>query len=226
MNDRVAVVAGAGGEVGRAVAVALHASGHKVVGVDRSAAGLDELPDGVAREVADPTQQAGAKSVIDRIADSVGAPEVLVNVIGTFAMGDALQTTPDQLQLMVDVNLGAALWLSQSVAPYMQERGSGTIVHVTARPGLDPTAGMAAYSASKAALAQLVRLLDVELRPSGIRVNAVAPALIDTVRNRGFVPDDVMAHAVSPKAIADVIAFLASDSAAPVSGAILPAYGN
>ncbi len=65
---------------------------------------------------------------------------------------------------MIDVNLGAALWLSQAVAPHMRQRGSATIVHVTARPALEPTAGMAAYSVSKAALVHLIRVLDVELR--------------------------------------------------------------
>ena len=67
--------------------------------------------------------------------------------------------------------------------------------------------------------------LDLELRPYGIRVNAVAPQLIDTASNRASLPADVIAHAEAPEAIAEVIAFLVSDAAAPVSGAILPAYG-
>ena len=69
-------------------------------------------------------------------------------------------------------------------------------MHVSARPGTDPTAGMAAYSLSKAALSHLVRVLDLELRPHGIRVNAVAPQLIDTPLNRTLFPADVLAHAV------------------------------
>jgi hypothetical protein len=105
---------------------------------------------------------------------------VLVNTIGTFHPGEALTATPEDLRLMLDVNLGAALWLTQAVAPYMRGRGSGAIVHVSARPGSEPTAGMAAYSVSKAALNHLVRVLDLELRPLGIRVNAVAPQLLDT----------------------------------------------
>jgi NAD(P)-dependent dehydrogenase (short-subunit alcohol dehydrogenase family) len=107
----------------------------------------------------------------------------------------------------------------------MQQQGSGAIVHVTARPGIEPSGGMAAYSVSKAALAYLTRTLDIELRPHGIRVNAVAPQLINTPANRAALPDEVIAHAVAPDAIAGVIAFLVSDAAAPVSGAILPAYG-
>ncbi len=160
--------------------------------------------------------------VIDRIAAEVGPPGVLVNTVGTFRLGDALATTPETLKLMLDVNLGPALWLSQAVAPHMRQQGSGAIVHVTARPGLEPASGMAAYSVSKAALAHLTRTLDLELRPHGIRVNAVAPQLIDTASNRASFPADVLAHAVAPEAIAEVIAFLVSDAAAPVSGAILP----
>jgi NAD(P)-dependent dehydrogenase (short-subunit alcohol dehydrogenase family) len=78
---------------------------------------------------------------------------------------------------------------------------------------------------SKAALVHLTRVLDVELRPQGIRVNAVLPQLLDTARNRTLFPPDVMAAAVPPQAIANVIAFLASDESAPVSAAIVPAYG-
>jgi NAD(P)-dependent dehydrogenase (short-subunit alcohol dehydrogenase family) len=68
-------------------------------------------------------------------------------------------------------------------------------------------------------------VLYLELRPHGIRVNAVAPQLIGVPKNRAFFPPDVMAHAVTPEAIAELIVFLAGDAAAPVSGAILPAYG-
>jgi NAD(P)-dependent dehydrogenase (short-subunit alcohol dehydrogenase family) len=82
---------------------------------------------------------AAATRLIDRIASEVGPPDVLVNTIGAFRPGDALTTTPETLQLMIDVNLGPALWLSQAVAPHMQQQGTGVIVHVTARPGIEPS---------------------------------------------------------------------------------------
>jgi NAD(P)-dependent dehydrogenase (short-subunit alcohol dehydrogenase family) len=221
----VAVVAGAGGAVGHATVAALAASGLTVVALDRSEQAMEDLGDAVRKEVVDPGDPRALKQVIDRIAVEVGLPGVLVNTVGTFQLADAVDTTPEMLRLMLDVNLGPALWLSQAVAPHMRQRGSGAIVHMTARSALEPASGMAAYSVSKAALAHLTRILDLELRPDGIRVNAVAPQLIDTAANRAFLPADVLAHAVSPEAIAGVIAFLVSEAAAPVSGAILPAYG-
>jgi NAD(P)-dependent dehydrogenase (short-subunit alcohol dehydrogenase family) len=221
----MAIVAGAGGALGHATTATLAASGLTVVAVDRNEHALRDLPSGVRPEVADTTDPAAVKSLVERIADEIGPPDVLVNTIGTFRPGDALEATPETLRLMIDVNLGPALWLSQAVAPHMQRQGSGAIVHVAARPGIEPTGGMAAYSVSKAALAHLTRILDIELRPHGIRVNAVAPQLLDTPANQAIFPAEVLKHAVAPEAIAGVIAFLVSDAAAPVSGAVLPAYG-
>jgi NAD(P)-dependent dehydrogenase (short-subunit alcohol dehydrogenase family) len=225
VSAKVAIVAGAGGALGQALTATLAAGGLTVVAVDRNEHALDEFHDSVRREVADTTDPAVAGQLIERIGGEVGPPDVLVNTIGTFRPADALSTTPDMLRLMIDVNLGPALWLSQAVAPHMQRQGSGAIVHVTARPGIEPAGGMAAYSVSQAALVHLTRILDIELRPQGIRVNAVAPQLLDTPANQAIFPPETMAHAVAPQAIAEVIAFLVSDAAAPVSGAILPAYG-
>jgi NAD(P)-dependent dehydrogenase (short-subunit alcohol dehydrogenase family) len=225
MSTPVAVVTGAGA-LGRATAAILAERGHTVVAVDRTKDALRELPAGVHGEAADTTDPAAAAPLVDRIAREIGPPGILVNTIGAFQLGDALSTTPESLQLMVDVNLGPALWMTQAVAPHMTRLGSGAVVHVAARPAIEATGGMAAYSVSKAALVHLTRILDVELRPHGIRVNAIAPQLLDTAVTRASFPPEVMAHAVAPEAIAAVIAFLVSDAATPVSGAILPAYGG
>jgi len=149
MSAKVAIVAGAGGALGHATAVTLAAVGLTVVAVDRSERGLGDFPGSVRPEVANAADPAAAKSLVDRIAGEVGPPDVLVNTIGAFRPGDALTTTPETLQLMIDVNLGPALWLSQAVAPHMQQQGSGAMVHVAARPGIEPSGGMAAYSASR-----------------------------------------------------------------------------
>jgi NAD(P)-dependent dehydrogenase (short-subunit alcohol dehydrogenase family) len=222
----VAIVVGAGGALGRAVAAGLAGKGMSVVAVDRNTAGLEQVPDGIRREVADATDPAAAAAVVERIVAEVGPPSVLVNTIGTFALDDLSGATPEGFGRMMDVNVGAALWLSQAVAPHMRELGSGSIVHVAARNGLEPSAGTLTYSLSKAALVHLVRILDAELRPAGIRVNAVAPQLLDSPYVRASFPPEVWQHAVAPEAIAEVIVALSTDGSAPVSGAIVPTYGG
>ena len=94
--------------------------GMTVVAVDRNEPGLEGLPDGIARVVIDATDPNAAAPMVERIVHDLGPPDVLVNTIGAFQTGDALTTTPDLLRLMIDVNLGSALWLSQAVAPYMR----------------------------------------------------------------------------------------------------------
>src|SRR5437879_508144 len=107
MSERVAIVAGAGGALGRATAEKLAAAGFTVAGVDRSEEGLKELPDGVRRETADAGPGA-ARSVVGRIAAEAGPPQVLVNALGTYRLGEALAATPEDLRLMTGVNVGAA----------------------------------------------------------------------------------------------------------------------
>ncbi len=171
-----------------------------VVAVDRNERGLEGLPNGIAREMVDSTDPTAAAPMVERVVRDMGPPDALVNTIGAF---------------QPDVNLGSGLWLSQAVAPNMERSGLGVIVHIAARPGIEPSAGMAAYSASKASLVHLIRILDLELRPLGIRVNGVAPQLLDTARARATFPKEVLAHAVAPEAIANVVAFLVSEEARP-----------
>jgi NAD(P)-dependent dehydrogenase (short-subunit alcohol dehydrogenase family) len=222
---QVAVVVGAGGGVGRATALTLTARGLRVIAIDRNETGLGELPHDVDVRVVDFVDPQTVAPALDEVMQSAGNIDVLVNTLGAFEVGDALSTTPAMFRLMMDVNLAPALWLSQAVAPHMQKGGAGSIVHVAARPGVEPTAGMAAYAVSKAALVHLTRILDLEFRPLGIRVNAVVPELIDTEKNQAFLPASALSHAVEPEAIAEIISFLVSDAAAPISGAVLPAYG-
>ena len=226
MSTRNAIVAGAGTGLGQATALALHAAGLTVVAVDRSEEGLKKLPDGIHLEIADGTDPTVPGPLVERIVAEVGPPDILVNTIGAFELGDSLSVTPQKLTELMNVNLGAALWLTQAVVPHMEQKGSGAIVHVSARPGIEPTAGYVAYGVSKAALVHLVRTLDVELRPRGIRINAVAPQIIATEKNKALFPPEMLAGAVAPEAIANVIAFLTSDDASDISGAVLPAYGG
>src|SRR4051794_41873366 len=103
-DGRVAIVAGAGGELGRATATTLADRGFTVVGIDRSEAGLKELPDSVGREGADATDPGSAHSVVDVIAGKIGPPAVLVNTIGGVAGGGAPRITPGKPRPLLDVN--------------------------------------------------------------------------------------------------------------------------
>jgi len=225
MSSPFAIVAGAGSGLGQAAALKLHASGLTVAAVDRNEAGLKELPAGIRTEVADATDPTVPGPLVDRLVAEVGPPDVLVNTIGAYELGDALAVTPETLRQMIDVNVGPALWLTQAVVPHMGRRGSGAIVHVAARQGVEPTAGVAAYGLSKAALVHLARTLDVELRAMGIRVNVVLPQVMATAKNKALFPPEALTGAVEPDAVAEMIAFLVSDAAAPTSGALVPAYG-
>ena len=150
-GESVAVVVGAS-ELGSATATLLARAGSPMVAADAVPKALDELPEGIRREMGDTTDQAVAKTLIDRIAGEVGPPEVLVNTIGGFLLDEAGNATPEDLRVMMDASLGAALWLSQVVEPYLRQRGSGATVHLPARPGTDLAAG-AAYLAAVAASA-------------------------------------------------------------------------
>jgi len=96
-DTRVAIVAGAAGELGRATALTLTDRGFTVVGIDRSESGLKELPAGVGRELADPTDPESARRAIDAIAEAVGPPAVLVNTVGGFAVGAFLASVVQQV---------------------------------------------------------------------------------------------------------------------------------
>src|SRR5260370_17063831 len=126
---------------------------------------MGALPENIRREVAEATDPAEAARLIGRIVGEVGPPDVLVNTIGAFRPEDVLATTPEMLRLMLDVNLGPALWLTQAMAPHMRQQGSGAIVHVAARPGIQPPSGLGAYSASTAALVHFTPILAIHLRP-------------------------------------------------------------
>jgi len=114
----VAVVAGAGGVLGHATATALAARGLTVIALDRSEHAMSDVRGAAGRETADPADPAAVTAAIDRIAAQAGPPAVLVNAVGAFRLGDPADTTPEILRLMLDVNLGPALWLSQAVAQH------------------------------------------------------------------------------------------------------------
>jgi NAD(P)-dependent dehydrogenase (short-subunit alcohol dehydrogenase family) len=108
----------------------------------------------------------------------------------------------------------------------MLKQKSGRIINVSSREGLEAHAGFAAYSASKSAVLRLTESLAAELTASDINVNCIMPSTIDTPQNRAAMPNADFSKWVAPEAIADVIAFLASDAARAVTGAAVPVYGK
>lgn len=230
-TDRIALVAGGTGALGRAVSLALRDEGARVIVTYRQQEEFDLLQGAAAagdrpriegRRI-DVTNEAAMHAFIEDIVARHGGLDVLVNTVGGYTGNVNLwELGPQVLDRMLAVNLRSGFVLSRAVIPPMLERGRGAIVNVAARAALDPPAGAAAYAASKAAALALLQSLAAELEGTGVRVNSILPAIIDTPSNRQAMPDADFAKWPKPEDIARVILFLCSDDARVVHGAALP----
>ncbi|MET0961935.1 MAG: SDR family NAD(P)-dependent oxidoreductase [Noviherbaspirillum sp.] len=230
-NNQTVMITGAGGNLGRAVARAFSEAGAKLMLVDRDCSRLEDVYGAenaqqlfAPADLLDAGQAAGAAAAaIARF----GSIDVLCNLAGGFRMGPALHETPDaDWNFLFDVNARTMLNMVRAVAPQMIRQGGGRIVSVAAYAALKGAARMGAYCASKDVVIRLTETMAAELRDSNINVNCVLPSIIDTPENRGAMPDADPARWVSPAALADVIAFLASDRARAIHGAALPVTGR
>ena len=217
LEDRIVVVTGAGGALGRAVRRRFAEAGATPVGIDLRA----DAAAGIL--AADLTDAAAAEGVTREIVARHGRIDALLNVAGGFQMAPAGELAPwDALWKM---NLATALNMCRAVVPSMTARRAGAIVNIGAR--VQPAAAqMAAYAASKSAVIRLTEALAEELKDSGVRVNCVMPSILDTEANRRAMPQADPTRWVAPEALADVLAFLCSDQARAITGAAIPVYGR
>jgi NAD(P)-dependent dehydrogenase (short-subunit alcohol dehydrogenase family) len=234
------IVTGASRGIGAAAARALDRAGARVLLTARSAADLAEVagdlqhdPVVVTADLDDP--QAPAEIAAQALKE-LGSVEILVNNAATAARLPTVDTDAALIDELLAVNVRAPLLLIAALIPSMTERGGGSIVNVSSVSGLVGTPRRTAYAASKGALDAATRSLAIELGPSGIRVNSVAPGVVDTAlwaKNKA-IPGVVetiegqtpLRRWATPEDIADVIVFLASDAARFVTGETISADGG
>jgi NAD(P)-dependent dehydrogenase (short-subunit alcohol dehydrogenase family) len=142
-------------------------------------------------------------------------------------MGPSVHETSDaDWNLLFDLNVRSVLHCTRAVVPQMVGAGKGKIINVAANSALRGVAQMGAYCASKDAVVRITESMSAELRDSNINVNCVMPSIIDTPENRAAMPDADVHRWVSPEALAEVIAFLASNGARAINGAAIPVAGR
>jgi NAD(P)-dependent dehydrogenase (short-subunit alcohol dehydrogenase family) len=244
----LAVIMGATGPLGSAIVDAFAKRGDRVIAVARSRSDVSQLASNysgaVTGDTADLTSRLEVDDLWERI-DRVGIPRWVVNATGGYRAGKVVDSTPDDFTFMMDLNLGTTWWSCRAAARRMQTspspsgglqvtspspsgggQGGGCIINVSSRSGLIAEPGAAAYAVAKAGVITLTQVLAAELKTSGLRVNVVVPAIIDTPANRQALPEKLMQKAVAPAEIAAVIAYLCSDVAVAITGAAIPIYGK
>lgn len=228
--DRVALITGGAGALGRACVDAFLSDGWQVAVPTHRAGGDDALRAAAARHGdcltwfdADLTTEDGAARSVARTLEWGGRLDAVVHTVGGYAGGAPLHESPvEQWDRMMDVNLRSAFLVARAALPRIREDGS--LVFVSARAALRGRRGRAAYAVSKAALLALVEAV-AEEQKGRVRANAVLPSTIDTPANRAAMPDADHGSWTPPEEIARVILFLASPASAPVSGGAIPVYG-
>ncbi|MCC7120852.1 MAG: SDR family NAD(P)-dependent oxidoreductase [Gammaproteobacteria bacterium] len=229
-DDRCVMVTGASGNLGRAVERVFAARGATLVLVGSRAEPLRRaFGDGDARRMLAPVNlldTAGVAATVGAALARFGRIDVLCNLAGGFRMGPrAHDTGDDDWNAMFDLNVRTLLHASAAVVPGMIAAGGGRIVNVGAFAAQKGVARMGAYVAAKAAVIRITETMSAELRDAAINVNCVLPTIIDTPENRAAMPDADPARWVAPGDLANVIAYLASDTARAVHGAALPVTG-
>ena len=234
---KVAIVTGGASGIGRAIVETFHARGAKVVAVDAS----DEIDamkqESIATLKADVTQDGVAEQAVALAVERFGKLDILVNNAGRILYKPLIEMSREEWDWQMETNVTGAFLFSREATKEMMKRKSGAIVNIASYAAYFAFPGIAAYTASKGALAQLTRTLALEAIEHGIRVNAIGVG--DTVTNllnhfmddgRGFLVEHgkkaPIGRAASPEEIAEIAAFLASERASFMVGSIVMADGG
>jgi NAD(P)-dependent dehydrogenase (short-subunit alcohol dehydrogenase family) len=250
VQDRVAVVTGAGNGLGRAIAQRLAEEGALIVGGDVDQAGLDRTVSSITGSggtaigvVGDLTQAAGAKRLIDAAVERFGRVEILVNNVGGGRPGRIWELPEETWDFVLTLNLRAMFLCTRAAAAEMMRQRYGKIVSISsgAREGTPWSAyyeGAAPYSTAKAGVHGFTRDVALELAEYGVNVNAVAPGPVDTERvgqslrrmneTVEYSPNKMtpLRRIAQPIEIAHAVLFLASDEASYITGVTLPVSGG
>ncbi len=231
-NEKVIVVTGAAGNLGRAVAVSFLDAGGTVCVLDHHQGRLAELfpelngkrhiYDGV-----DITDRDAMMAMGERVKAAVGTVDVLVNTVGAFTMGERVdQISAETWGRMLAVNVQSLLNAAAAFVPGMLAAGRGKVVTVGSGASHKGSAKMGAYAAAKAAVLRLTESMAAELKSSNIQANCVLPGTIDTPQNRQAMPGANYEKWVTPEQVAHAIMFLSSSAADQITGAALPVFGS
>ena len=233
-QEKVILVAGGTGGLGRAVSLAFLVEGAKVLVTYRIQKGLDALKIAAGANATrlagfevDVTEEAAVGQLVEKVLAQHGRLDVLVNTVGGYAGGTKLWELETKIfDQMLNLNLRSGYVLSRAAVRAMLKKGRGAIVNVASKAATDHAAGAATYAASKSAAVALLDSLAADLKGSGIRVNSILPSIIDTEANRKAMPAADFSKWPKPEEIARVILFLCSDDASVIHGAAIPVYGD
>ena len=230
MQDKVVIVTGAFGALGRVVAATLATRGARLGLIDAAQA----VPEALAEEFAahllmpgiDLASLDATRAMVAQVVARFGALDAVVNIAGGFRWETVDDGDPATWDALFTMNLKTALHVCKASLPHLLDRPGARIVNIGTGAAAKAAAGMGAYAASKAGVLRLTEALAEETRDRGLTVNAVLPSIIDTPANRQDMPQADFSRWVAPQALADVIAFLLSDAARAITGAGIPVMGR
>jgi 2-hydroxycyclohexanecarboxyl-CoA dehydrogenase len=238
LNDKIAIVTGAGRGIGKAIAEKLAAEGATVVVTDLDEATAGETAATLSAAVAiraDVTDRQGVQTMVDRVRQQFGRIDVLVNNAGWDKAGPFVGSDPADWDRVIAINLYGVLHTAKAVLPIMAEQGSGAVVNLGSDAGRVGSSGEAVYSAAKGGVIALTKSLAREMARYQVRVNCVCPGPTDTALFASFAGPklrEALTKAIplrrlgQPADIANVVAFLASDEASFVTGQIVSVSGG